>query len=81
MRVQATTEAARLRGEVAAARADNVALVERLRFVQGFAQQQRGRKGAYTAFTPFQRLLKVDQKALLALGNFGALHIQGNGLG
>ncbi|KAK9826852.1 hypothetical protein WJX81_008080 [Elliptochloris bilobata] len=43
---QATAEAASLRSEVAAARADNVALVERLRFVQGYAQQQRTRKDA-----------------------------------
>ena len=48
--VQATAEAAALRREVAAARADNVALVERLRFVQGYAQQQRTRKGALALF-------------------------------
>ena len=48
--MQATAEAAALRREVAAARADNVALVERLRFVQGYAQQQRTRKGAWRSY-------------------------------
>jgi hypothetical protein len=47
--LQAAAEAARLRADVGAARADNVALVERLRYVQGYAQQQRGRKGELLA--------------------------------
>jgi len=50
--LQAAAEAARLRVDVGAARADNVALVERLRYVQGYAQQQRGRKGDPSAGSP-----------------------------
>ncbi len=50
--LQAAAEAARLRVDVGAACADNVALVERLRYVQGYAQQQRGRKGGPSAGSP-----------------------------
>ena len=61
--MQATAEAAALRREVAAARADNVALVERLRFVQGYAQQQRTRKGALALLCSTTSRAKVDREA------------------